>query len=319
MKLVESPRFTVVIPAYNREGTVARAIESALEQTFAPERIIVIDDGSTDGTRAVALSFGAPVEVITQTNAGVPTARNRGVRASETEWVALLDSDDYWYPEHLQRIAAAIEATDGAATFYFADIRRPANEGGATQWERAKFTIDGPHELLLDATPWVVRPRIPMMLQASVFHRDRFLASGGLWEVLHMRDDTHVFLNLGISGAACAVAGIGTEMTADDNSGNRLTTALGSKTLRYWVLSALMWRDLMERHPELSADAHRVLRRRLAVSHIRAARLALRSGSPLTGLGHALGALRADTPSLVRSGAQRLGLVRPDPDFRLTG
>ena len=81
---------------------MARAIASVLEQTYRPLELIVVDDGSTDGTRAVVERFGAPVTLITQAHAGVYPARNRGLRHARGELVAFIDSDDAWLPDKLE-------------------------------------------------------------------------------------------------------------------------------------------------------------------------------------------------------------------------
>lgn len=279
-------RFSVVIPAYNREGTVARAIQSALDQTFPPFEVLVVDDGSKDGTAQVIASFGPPVQLVSRPNGGAPAARNSGIQRAKGDWIAFLDSDDYWLPQHLERMAAAIQATQGQADFYFANIDMAENEGGRPQWERAEFSIAGTHSLLADGTPWVLRPRIPMMLQASVFHRERLLASGAMWEALPMRDDTHVFLKHGIQRPVCAVAEIGTIQTSDDQSGGRLTTTISNKTLRYWRCSVLMWKDLLGRIPRSDRASRRLVRQRLATSHLRLGMGLAKEGDRLAFLKH---------------------------------
>jgi glycosyltransferase involved in cell wall biosynthesis len=93
---------TVVITAYNSQRHLAEAIESVLRQSLAPAQIVVVDDGSTDGTAEIALSFPA-VELIRQENSGPGAARNAGVRAARHPWLALLDSDDLWHPDKLQK------------------------------------------------------------------------------------------------------------------------------------------------------------------------------------------------------------------------
>jgi glycosyltransferase involved in cell wall biosynthesis len=96
-------KISVIIPAYNAEQYIAKAIESCLNQTYAPHEIIVVDDGSTDSTAAVAESFTSQVRVIRLSeNMGVPTARNRGVQASTGDWIAFLDADDWFLPEKLE-------------------------------------------------------------------------------------------------------------------------------------------------------------------------------------------------------------------------
>lgn len=93
---------SVIIPAYNAEEWIAEAIQSALDQTYPPLEILVIDDGSADQTAAIAEVFGPPVRVLRQENAGVSTARNRGIRSAVGDYIAFLDADDLWHPEKLK-------------------------------------------------------------------------------------------------------------------------------------------------------------------------------------------------------------------------
>jgi glycosyltransferase involved in cell wall biosynthesis len=96
-----SGRVSVVIPVYNREATVADAVQSCLAQTFEDIEVIVVDDGSTDRTREVLNGFGARIKVISQANGGVGAARNAGTRVTSGEYVAWMDSDDIAMPERL--------------------------------------------------------------------------------------------------------------------------------------------------------------------------------------------------------------------------
>ncbi len=92
---------SVVIPAYNAEQFVARALNSVLAQSRRADEIIVVDDGSTDKTAEKIKDFGDQVRYIYQENAGASVARNRGVEAAGGEWIAFLDADDEWLPEKL--------------------------------------------------------------------------------------------------------------------------------------------------------------------------------------------------------------------------
>jgi glycosyltransferase involved in cell wall biosynthesis len=99
-------RITVVIPAYNAEQTIARAVESCLKQTVPPACILVVDDGSTDRTASVVGELAenySVVEHLLQQNSGPSVARNNGVEHSRTEWVAFLDSDDEMLPDCLEK------------------------------------------------------------------------------------------------------------------------------------------------------------------------------------------------------------------------
>jgi glycosyltransferase involved in cell wall biosynthesis len=105
------PRVSVVIPTYQRADLVGRAIDSALAQTVDDIEVLVVDDGSTDGTRATVDRIGDPrVRYFAhETNRGVSAARNTGVEAARGEYVAFLDSDDEWLPRKLDRQLSALE------------------------------------------------------------------------------------------------------------------------------------------------------------------------------------------------------------------
>jgi glycosyltransferase involved in cell wall biosynthesis len=101
---------TCIVPVYNGEKYLADALGSILHQTYRPIEIIVVDDGSTDGTAAIAKSFGAAVRYLNQSNAGPAAARNLGLDAAEGEFIAFLDADDLWHTEKLERQMARFRA-----------------------------------------------------------------------------------------------------------------------------------------------------------------------------------------------------------------
>lgn len=105
-----NPRVSVIIPVRNGERTLARAIDSALAQTYSGGvEIIVVDNGSTDATGEVIRSYGSRIRAILEPNPGVSKARNVGIAASRGQYIALLDSDDEWMPEKLARTSPLLE------------------------------------------------------------------------------------------------------------------------------------------------------------------------------------------------------------------
>ena len=93
-----TPTVSVIIPAYNDARFIGQAIGSVLAQTHRPLDVIVIDDGSRDDTAEIAESFGPPVRVFRQLNAGAAVARNAGMREARGDYIAFLDADDFWHP-----------------------------------------------------------------------------------------------------------------------------------------------------------------------------------------------------------------------------
>lgn len=117
------PKISVVIPAYHAEQTIARTLDSVLSQTFAPYEIIVVDDGSKDGTCRVVEAYAPRVTLVRQPNGGPNAARNNGVRQATGDWIALLDSDDAWLPEKLERQVARIAPDVALVHCYVVDDR----------------------------------------------------------------------------------------------------------------------------------------------------------------------------------------------------
>lgn len=98
-----SPLVTAIIPTYQHAGVVGEAVRSALSQTYEPLEIVVVDDGSTDGTGEVLHTFGDTIRVVRQPNRGLSAARNSGIAAASGELVAFLDADDVWFPGKLDQ------------------------------------------------------------------------------------------------------------------------------------------------------------------------------------------------------------------------
>ena len=117
----ETPRVSVIIPTYNRGDLVTQAVESVLEQTFADFEIIVVDDGSTDGTRKALVPMIPPVKYVGQENRGLAAARNRGIAESSGEFLAFLDSDDLWEPRFLEATLETFEKHPDAGAVFTAE------------------------------------------------------------------------------------------------------------------------------------------------------------------------------------------------------
>ncbi|MBW2258128.1 MAG: glycosyltransferase family 2 protein, partial [Deltaproteobacteria bacterium] len=112
-----APKVSVVIPVYNRERYIGQAIDSILSQSFRDFELIVVDDGSSDGTPAVVERCGDPrVRLVRhETNQGIPRTRNRGLLEARGEYVAWLDSDDVALPQRLRVQVDVLDRSPGIA------------------------------------------------------------------------------------------------------------------------------------------------------------------------------------------------------------
>lgn len=124
--------FSVIIPNYNNAATLGRAIDSVLAQTRAAHEIIVIDDGSSDDSPAVAARYGDRIRYVRQANGGVSAARNAGAALASGTWLAFLDADDIFLPERLALHADWIER-DPTLDFLLADQNFVTPEGALLQ------------------------------------------------------------------------------------------------------------------------------------------------------------------------------------------
>ena len=113
---------SVVIPSYNRKDFLKRSIDSAINQTKKPLEIIVVDDGSTDGTETMIKSDYDFVKFIKQKNKGVSAARNIGIEVSIGEWICFLDSDDEWKKDKLEKQINAMKSNPGYKFFHSNEI-----------------------------------------------------------------------------------------------------------------------------------------------------------------------------------------------------
>lgn len=108
---------SVIIPCYNGERFLAESIDNALGQTYAAKEIIVVDDGSTDRSPEIMSAYGERIQVVRQANAGLPAARNAGIKAASGDLFVFLDADDYWTPDFLEKMVRAIDENNAGIAY----------------------------------------------------------------------------------------------------------------------------------------------------------------------------------------------------------
>jgi glycosyltransferase involved in cell wall biosynthesis len=200
-------RVSAIIPTYNRREQLFRAIESVFMQTLPVAEVIVVDDGSTDGTaEAVEQRYGARIRFFRQTNAGVSAARNRGIQESRGDWIGLLDSDDWWHPEKLKRQFMAIESFGDTSGLCFTDNLYGGNPQMLfSRFEEVAFR-DAPPMGVLDQTAWrILAGREPFFTSSFLIRRSVFDEIDGFDEMLTLREDTDVAFRLSFKTQFCFV------------------------------------------------------------------------------------------------------------------
>ncbi len=178
---------SVIIPSFNRRHTLARAIESVLAQQHAPHEIIVVDDGSTDDTAQWLRSQYSQLNIISQTNKGVSAARNTGIKNATGEWIALLDSDDCWFPQKLSVQLQLLQQQP--------DVRLCHSE---EHWIRAGKRVN-PMNKHQKTGGWIFQQCLPLCAispSASLIKSSVFEELGGFDETLPACEDYDYWLRL---------------------------------------------------------------------------------------------------------------------------
>jgi glycosyltransferase involved in cell wall biosynthesis len=191
-------KVSVVIPVHNGEKYLAQAIESVLAQTFRDFELLIVDDGSTDGSRAIAELYArhdGRIRVFSQPNRGVAAAGNRGLQEANGEWVARLDADDVFHPEKLERQIAfinhypAVKLVGTLAWFINRDGRRLGLVGTEGPFRPEEF-----HRLAGENSP------VYFVHSSTLMHGPTVLAIGGYREPFVLAEDVDLWIRMAERG-----------------------------------------------------------------------------------------------------------------------
>lgn len=181
------PQISVILPVYCAENTVERAIRSVLSQDMKDLEILVIDDGSHDGTADVVRGIDDPrIRLIRQENQGEGGARNRGIHMAQAPLLAFIDGDDEWLPGHLSRVLDLLAATPEArvCVMGYQQIDRAGQAPWSTRetWERAGLRL-GPFRCEATSSPTQLLTQLAYMNPwTTTVYRSTALKHGGFWE-----------------------------------------------------------------------------------------------------------------------------------------
>lgn len=224
-----APLVSVVIPAYNRASTIGAAIESVLRQTWTDFELVIVDDGSEDGTLAAAAAVADPrIRLIDgRVNRGASAARNRGAAEARGTWIAFQDSDDEWLPEKLKKQMARLTADTADFVAGYCGLLTLGWIDDAPDTRLSVRYVPGP-----SATPAEGDIRAPLLwdnmisTQTLVVRRDIFHALGGFDARLPAFEDWDFAIRLAGAGR---VAFVDEPLVHQRFSGNSLTRNRAAK------------------------------------------------------------------------------------------
>lgn len=196
---------SVVIPLYNKSLVVLKTLKSVLMQTFKDYEVVIINDGSTDGSEeivrnylsTISLEMSEKVRIITQSNAGVSAARNRGIEESKGDVIAFIDADDEWAPQYLQTISDLMEfypQCDVFATAY--------NYVEATKTYKAPikgFSFEGDHGILDNYFQILLMGRPPIHSSSVAIRKEAIKSIGGFPTMIKSGEDLITWARLAVN------------------------------------------------------------------------------------------------------------------------
>jgi len=191
--------YSVIIPLYNKRNGIVRAIDSVLSQVYQPVEIIIVDDGSTDGSVEKVRTFDdSRIHLISQDNRGVSAARNRGINASSCRYLAFLDADDAWTPDHLSAIEKLIRNYPQAgafATSYF--VQEAGHKVHVANF--AYVPTDQQGGLIPSYFRSIARGNSPVWSSAVCVPRSTFEKVGLFPEGVRLYEDLHMWTRIALA------------------------------------------------------------------------------------------------------------------------
>lgn len=227
------PGVSIIVPCYNAERWVDRAVRSALSQDYPHKEVIVVDDGSTDGSLSVIRSFGDRIRWEGGPNRGACAARNRGLDLASLDYVIFLDADDYMEGNLVGGLVSA--ASSNAAALAFATLVRESPEG--IRAPPLSYPSDSTAtELLLG---WLKGECIGN--GATIWRREFLISVGGWNEGVMQGQDVELVIRALLTGPSIAFASEGALIYYDHGSENRISRRVSEPILRnrLWFMEAL--------------------------------------------------------------------------------
>ena len=182
------PKITAILPTWNRAEWLEKSIQSVLDQTFGDFELVVVDDASTDYTAEIIERYSGKIRTIVfSENRGVSAARNAAISTSDSEWIAFLDSDDFWHPDKLQKQIAQTKMRPACPLHFTDEI-----------WIRNGVMVN-PKKKHQKKEGWIFQPSLALCLMAPstvILRRELFEVHGLFDENLPVCEDYDLWLRL---------------------------------------------------------------------------------------------------------------------------
>ena len=182
------PKITAILPTWNRAEWLEKSIQSVLDQTFGDFELVVVDDASTDSTAEIFERYSGKIRTIVfSENRGVSAARNAAISTSDSEWIAFLDSDDFWHPDKLQKQIAQTKMRPACPLHFTDEI-----------WIRNGVRVN-PKKKHQKKEGWIFQPSLALCLMAPstvILRRELFEVHGLFDENLPVCEDYDLWLRL---------------------------------------------------------------------------------------------------------------------------
>ena len=187
--------FSIVIPLYNKEHTIARTLTSVVAQTYTEFEVVIVNDGSTDNGVEVVNDFTSDsrVRIINQNNQGVSSARNKGVASAKYNYIAFLDGDDEWLPGYLEKMKEAIELYPKCGMYCCAGMYKENVD------EVISFRLAKKYKDKITIVNYFENPHVFSHTSATIVYKEEFIKCGGFPYGMSKNQDFALFYLLALS------------------------------------------------------------------------------------------------------------------------
>ena len=247
------PLITIGVSAYNRKEYLKLCLDSLLAQTYPNFEIIVVDDGSTDGTGEMMAECYPHIQYVWQENGGDASAKNHIARIAHGEYIVFNDSDDLFYPDSVMRLYNALPASGTACSY---GTYQTIDAEGKPQSTKRKMKLYPSGMILKDLLLHVIVNSCGVLIP-----RQLFLDAGGFDTSLKVMHDYSLFLELALK---CEFYAIQEPVFLRRRHGNNLSSATYAKM----QIANHVFESFINRHPELQADySHEINQRRASIQN----------------------------------------------------